>query len=305
MQFTSDITVILKDHMGSDARVAEAARVSTQGDAALNPNVVVALSAIIDDPDHPYGLKALRALLGYLMKHRHGSPFEHGALTFIVHAPIFVWREWHRHRIGFAYADYGLDADTSMSFNEESGRYKKLDPVFYIAPPMRPMYKVENWKPGRPKFLTREQYDLVLQEQYHTGIAVSHNSNIPLIQPGDFSTPISFIEDIDRRYHSWLDRYRSSCIEAYDTYEQGLELGLDPGLARASLPVSTFSTCYVTCNPRSLMAFLSLRTHEPEASFVSYPLYEIEVAARICEDLFAQYWPITYEAFCKNGRVAP
>lgn len=53
------------------------------------------------------------------------------------------------------------------------------------------------------------------------------------------------------------------------------------------------------------MAFLSLRTHEPEAKHVSYPLYEIDVAARQVEELFKRYWPITHAAFVANGRVAP
>lgn len=42
----------------------------------------------------------------------------------------------------------------------------------------------------------------------------------------------------------------------------------------------------MTCNPRSMMAFLSLRTHEASAKFVSYPLWEIELAARSCETEF-------------------
>ena len=53
------------------------------------------------------------------------------------------------------------------------------------------------------------------------------------------------------------------------------------------------------------MSFLSLRTHDPEATFVSYPQSEIEEAARVTEKLFSDHWPITYKAFCDNGRVGP
>lgn len=56
---------------------------------------------------------------------------------------------------------------------------------------------------------------------------------------------------------------------------------------------------------KEIVAFLSLRTHEPEAKAVSYPLWEIEVAARKCEALFAEHWPLTHRAFVENGRVAP
>ena len=53
------------------------------------------------------------------------------------------------------------------------------------------------------------------------------------------------------------------------------------------------------------MAFLSLRTHNIQAKNVSYPLYEIEVAAKQCERLFELGWPLTYRAFCENGRQGP
>jgi thymidylate synthase (FAD) len=236
---TSDITVRLVQSMGGDAMVVAAARVSTSGEAAL---------ACASLPADEQG-----GLIRYLMKHRHGTPFEHSALTFFVHAPIFVWREWHRHRIGFSY-------------NEESGRYKTLDSVFYLPPRDRPMMKVDGWKPGRPKF-TRCGDDGVYA-------ALCHNLT---------------------------ESYQLS----YANYEKNLSLGIDPGLARDCLPVGIYSSCWVTCNPRSLMAFLSLRTHEPESAFPSYPLYEIEEAARACEKIFEAGWPLTYGAFCACGRVAP
>jgi thymidylate synthase (FAD) len=53
------------------------------------------------------------------------------------------------------------------------------------------------------------------------------------------------------------------------------------------------------------MSFLSLRTHEPDAKFPSYPQRELEEAARACEAVLRKGWPITHEAFCRNGRVAP
>ncbi len=58
-------------------------------------------------------------LIRFLVRERHGSPFEHGYFRFLVKAPIFVVREHHRHRAGHA-------------FNEWSGRYSKMEPEFYI-----------------------------------------------------------------------------------------------------------------------------------------------------------------------------
>jgi thymidylate synthase (FAD) len=239
IQTKSTIDVELIQSMGGDSMVVAAARVSTNGtDAAEMANLPA--------DDHA-------GLINYLMKHRHGTPFEHASLTFFVHAPILVWREWHRHRIGFSY-------------NEESGRYKELDPIFYLPSRDRPMMKVDGWKPGRPKF-----------ERCEDG------------------------KVFNELCENLKDAYRFS----YVMYRRNLALGIDPGLARDCLSVGIYSGCWVTCNPRSLMSFLSLRTHEPDAKQVSYPLWEIELGARACEDIFATGWPITYQAFCENGRVAP
>jgi thymidylate synthase (FAD) len=53
------------------------------------------------------------------------------------------------------------------------------------------------------------------------------------------------------------------------------------------------------------MSFLSLRTHDESAKYVSYPQAEIEEAARACEAIFAAGWPLTHAAFNEFGRVAP
>lgn len=152
------------------------------------------------------------------------------------------------------------------SYNEESARYKTLDPVFYLPNRERPMMKVEVWKPGRPKFLRCE----------------------------DDATYLRLIGNLKLAYKV-----------GYQMYQENLDLGIDPGLARDCLPVGIYSSCWVTCNPRSLMAFLSLRTHEPEATQVSYPLWEIDLAARACEEVLKAGWPITHAAFNEFGRVAP
>jgi thymidylate synthase (FAD) len=73
-------------------------------------------------------------LIRFLMKGRHGTPFEHNAFRFHVKAPIFVAREWMRHRIG--------------SFNEWSGRYSKLEGEFY----MPEVARSQTGKPGSYTF---------------------------------------------------------------------------------------------------------------------------------------------------------
>jgi thymidylate synthase (FAD) len=118
IQFRSDVTVELIQHMGSDEAVVRAARVST---------------GTFDGWDE----KKDPGLINYLMRDRHGSPFEHNAFTFYVEAPIFVFREFMRHRIA--------------SYNEESGRYKELEPVFYVPGPDRKLKQIG--KPGAYEFV--------------------------------------------------------------------------------------------------------------------------------------------------------
>lgn len=103
------MTVQLDDAMGDDQTVIRRAKVSTLGSAALEA-------------------EGGERFINFLMRDRHGSPFEHCYMTFYIEAPIFVWREFMRHRIA--------------SYNEESGRYKELKPVFYIPNDDRKLVQV-------------------------------------------------------------------------------------------------------------------------------------------------------------------
>ena len=96
--------VRLVDQMGSDLSIVRAARVSY--DAAWRAG-----------EDEGGDAKLIR----YLWKNAHTTPFEAVTLTFEVHAPIFVFRQWHRHR--------------TWSFNELSARYRELPEEFYVPDP--------------------------------------------------------------------------------------------------------------------------------------------------------------------------
>ena len=76
-------------------------------------------------------------------------------------------------------------------------------------------------------------------------------------------------------------------------------------VARIVLPVTIFSSAYVTMNARALMNFLSLRTKREGSHFPSFPQREIEMVAERYEEEWARLMPITHAAFTKNGRVAP
>jgi thymidylate synthase (FAD) len=253
--FTSEITVRLIQSMGGDHMAVAAARASTSGAEAEKYSVA-----------DQGTIEANAGLINYLAKQRHGVPFEHSAMTFFVHAPMFVWWEWIRHRIGQTISCPGLSDDVDdASFSLESGRYKKLEPVFWCPRRQRKMTPSAKHKPARPDFepLDDEMYEFIL-----TKMCYSHEV-------------------------------------AWAAYEGMIGSGIANEVARSVLGTGIYYSGWVTCNPRSLMAFLSLRTHDPDAKYISYPQAEIEEAARAAEAIFAQGWPLTHAAFCKNGRVAP
>ena len=233
--FRSDVTVELVRSSARDADVIFAARVSTAGEATLE--------------DIDADAERSRGLINYLMRDRHGTPFEHTSLTYFVSAPIFVFREFMRHRIA--------------SYNEESGRYRELRPVFYVPGPDRNL--VQQGKPGAYEFVpgTPEQHRIVVEQT------------------------------------------EASCRQAYAAYQEMLAAGVAREVARIVLPVTTYSSMYVTMNARALMNFLSLRTKHPGSHFPSFPQREIEMVADLMEAEWAALMPITHEAFAANGRVAP
>jgi thymidylate synthase (FAD) len=233
--FREDMSVELVKSSASDADVIWAARVSTAGDKSLED--------VGSDASKSEGL------INYLARERHGSPFEHTSMTFFISAPIFVFREFMRHRIA--------------SYNEESGRYRELKPVFYI--PSKERKLVQIGKAGAYTFVdgTPEQYEITVKS------------------------------------------IKETCALAYENYQKMLDAGVAREVARAVLPVTLYSSMYVTMNARALMNFLSLRTSRDGSHFPSYPQREIEMVAEKMEAEFAKLMPITYGAFQKSGRIAP
>lgn len=236
VRFSSGVVVELIKHSASDMDVAMSAWVSTKG---KDSNIDV---TNIDDTK-------VAGLINYLMRERHGSPFEHSNFTFYVKAPIFVWREHMRHRVA--------------SYNEESGRYKVLEPEFYL--------------PARER---------KLQQVGKTGA-------------------YTFEDGTNDQYALMTTTMRRTCKDAYEAYESMLENGIAKEVARMVLPVSIYSSAYVTMNARALMNFLSLRQHVDESHFPSYPQREIEMVAEEYEKHFAELMPLTYASFMRNGRVSP
>src|SRR6476646_6944528 len=147
---TTDETIRVLDHgfvrldgaMADDLSVVNGARVS-----------FARRKEEMDDSD--------AGLIRFLMRDRHGSPFEHNAFRFHIRCPIFVAREWFRHRIG--------------SFNEFSMRYAKATDDFYV--PEADDVRSQVGKPGAYSFEpvsqelaeeTRQELEALYKEAYAT-----------------------------------------------------------------------------------------------------------------------------------------
>jgi len=143
--------VKLIETWGSDARIVEAARMST-GKGFVGWG----------DADQPGDEK----LLAYLWRNRHATPFEMGGLVIEVQAPIFVFREWHRHR--------------TQSYNEMSARYTPLPDVNYLPTVERLMLnaggsnKQAGTVAGANQLLegSAENFRVHLQQQYERAEAL-------------------------------------------------------------------------------------------------------------------------------------
>jgi thymidylate synthase (FAD) len=134
--------VRLDDAMASDLSVVNAARVS-----------FARRKEEMDEADE--------GLIRFLMRDRHGTPFEHNSFRFHVRAPIFVAREWMRHRVG--------------SFNEFSMRYARATDEFYV--PEADDVRTQVGKPGAYSFepvspelaeQTREDLRAVYEQAFAT-----------------------------------------------------------------------------------------------------------------------------------------
>ncbi len=128
--------VRLVDYMGSDQRIVQTARVS-----------------------YGEGTKTVRedaGLIDYLMRHQHTSPFEHVVMEFHCKMPIFVARQWIRHR--------------TARLNEISGRYSVMENECYVPDPEQVLFQSADNKQGRavdevPAELRQKVIDLLKRDQ--------------------------------------------------------------------------------------------------------------------------------------------
>lgn len=175
-------------------------------------------------------------LLRFLHDNHHDTPFEMGGAVFEVQAPIFVFREWHRHR--------------TQSYNELSARYTPLPDMFYIP-------SVERVMAARQSKTNKQGSEAGFSEKD----AVRIRARIAL-----------------------------ACNRARAAYEEMLEEGVVREVARVVVPVGQYSRMRASSNLRNWMHFLHLRL-APNAQ------WEIREYAETLAGMLSVQFPRTMELF--------
>lgn len=163
------------------------------------------------------------------------STLEHCTVTVRVHVPVFVHRQLMTHR--------------TLSKNSESGRYKELEPVFYVPSADRPLVNVGSG--AHP--------NLSHKPELYEDVRVAHENL------------------------AW---------KAWSEYRALVESGVATEVARNVLPVSIYTSAYLTGNLLGWFNFLRLRNGDHGA-----PQYEIVEVAKKVEAVIEDLYPITYNAW--------
>lgn len=263
------------DYMGSDEAVVQAARVS-----------------------YGRGTKKVsndRGLIRYLLRHRHTTPFEMCEIKLHVKLPIFVARQWIRHR--------------TANVNEYSARYSRLDREFYVPD--------ADYLGGLVADQRRQKReDLLSRKDAAAGqLTLLGGEALAAPAPGEAAGPSGTVapqSETNKQGREGemdaaevadaigrIDRISRQAYGAYETLlnedERGRKkaedrTGLARELARMVLPVNVYTQWYWKIDLHNLMHFISLRAD-------AHAQYEIRAYAEAITDLVKLWVPITYEAF--------
>ncbi len=270
------------DFMGDDMNVVHSARVSYgKGTKKVNTD---------------------RGLIRYLMRHRHTTPFEMVEFMFHVKAPIFCFRQWHRHR--------------TASINEYSGRYSVLDSDFYFPElPQTAVQSSSNRQGREAEGVTEEEHlaviaamEQVFNDSYQAYEYMLGGGAAP---PDPINNRRLWVEEsalkaaaevrkriLEKGEEMTQDQAEELIEDKIKEYYAANELaildddfpGISRELARLVLPVATYSQMYWKANLKNLLHFIGLRS-DPHAQ------WEIRQYSDAMLELIRPYVPWVVEAF--------
>lgn len=228
------------DHMGTDLDILEAARISYKSPSKG------------EDTD--------KKLLAYLWKNKHTSPFEMVKLKLNIKLPIFVMRQYVRHRM--------------QNLNEVSARYTELPNEFYIP---------TEWRKQDTK---NKQGSLTTQDFNKLGGIIPYKNGII----DDEGSP--GVQLTGTLNEAFTDSLKRRCKECYDTYQMMLDCGVAREMARMVLPVNIYTEIYACWDLKNLLHFITLREDGHAQS-------EIQEYGRAIKLICQEFFPWTMEAYEK------
>jgi len=235
--------IFLVDHMGSDAAIIQAARVSYgAGTKSVN-----------DD----------RGLIRYLLRHSHTTPLEMCEVKFHIKLPIFVARQWIRHR--------------TANVNEISARFSEMSDEFYLPDFEHIQPQAVDNKQGRAGIVSDKSKDGV---RWLMETAADQSYQIYKLLLGDRELHENSTELL---YTPYGTPYLAPLLD--DDFP-----GIARESARAVMPVSAYTEFYWKNDLFNIMNFLRLRAD-------SHAQYEIRVYAEAMIDLVTPLFPLAMEAF--------
>ncbi len=234
------------DYMGDDVAIVQAARVSYgQGTKRVSSD---------------------RGLINYLMRNRHTSPFEMCEIKLHIKLPIFVARQWIRHR--------------TANVNEYSARYSVLDREFYI--PDEEFLRLQKLE----RKSSPAQLNLL-------GEAEGPRPEVTAAQSQTNKQGREAVLDAEAAA-AVIREIRRISATSFTVYDKLLGDDEHPGiareLARIVLPLSTYTQWYWKIDLHNLLHFIALRA-DPHAQ------YEIRVYAELLLDIVRRWVPLTAAAF--------
>lgn len=239
--FTSEMNLQLIEATGSEHFVATVARVSTVGYSGQD------MQNISEEE-----LERSNRLCQLLVHEGHGSPLEHITFDWFLHVPIFVSRQVVKYR--------------QTSINEQSARYSKFEPQFYL-PLLSTRPYVQTGKPMDYQFKEREEYT----------------------------------EAEDKAMWKLVLTMREQCTDWYESYREALDAGISREVARMSMPVNTMTSMYVRMNLRETLHFIGQRVYNPTADRPSHGQYEIEQVALAMAHEVKNRFPYIWEAWVETN----
>lgn len=235
--------VTLVDALGGDVRIVEAARTTSQIGSSSSDN----------DAN----------LIRYLLRHRHGTPFEFPHVCLKVVAPMDCWRQWIRHRMA--------------NVNEYSTRYSVVEDNYDVTDPTAWRVQSKSNRQGSDdKHLGEDGSENEEALNWRKSMEESVESG-----NGRHRTIGEHLSDVEESLHKTADA----------VYRERLKFGVAREQARKDLPLSTYTEAYWQSDLRNLLNFLSLRMEK-------HAQLEIrKYAETIGHEIVAKLFPVTWKAF--------